>query len=1262
MRAQQTKLTASAVSSSIGNVIGRSSRARGSQDRNRRRLGKALCRQACRAVAESMEPRRLLSGGSLDSGFGSSGFQANYAGPSPTATALAMQSDGKILQAGCVYNAGTTLSDFALLRSNANGSLDSTFGTGGRVITDFNSNYDNISALAVQSDGKIVVVGTTGWNLLGIGYNNFAVARYNTDGSLDTTFGTGGKAVIDFGNNQSLASSVAIQSDGKIVVAGTTYSGIFASNDFAVARFNSDGTLDSTFGTGGKVATDLGSNDFGNAVAIQSDGKIIVGGASGISVFKEFALARYTSTGALDTTFNSSGIVTTALDGLGQSAISSLAVQSDGKIVAAGERANNAAAVVRYTSAGALDTTFNSTGKVFNTSLSPGASGVAMQADGKVLISGGGTFDGTNSYFNLARYNSDGSADTGFGSSGIAQAQVTGVSGQDSETAMAIESDGKVVVGGTAASGGNWVLGRFTLTAPPTASAGGPYSVNEGSSIALSGAGSTDPDSETLTYQWDLNYNGVTFNPTVTGVSPTFSAAGLQGPASRTIALRVTDLLGAPSTISTAALTIQNVAPTVGAGANQTVNEGATVLLQGTYSDPDPNDTFTFKWHVTANNGQTIADGNAANFSFPAVDEGTYTATFTVTDHAGAATSATTTVTSNHVAPIPVISGLANANRAGAYTLNLSCPEPGIETVSSWNINWGDGSTQTVTGNPSSVTHSYYSAGTVSISATATDADGSYSATALPVTVSAGIYYDLAAAYNTDYASYTASGSSPANAVDANSSTEWVSTPVPYTNGQGLSTTEQWLFADLGGAYNLREVKVNFDSAAYAGTYKIRVSQDTITWVDATATLNGSAGVNDAAGLAVNAHYVMVDMLTPKTGGTYYAVKDFEVYGSDDLALGQQAWSSNVTPDPNAPKAFDATTSTEWVSNSASNAFLFVDLGEVYNISQVKITFDGDYASSYYIRTSSDTTNWSTISPVETGTNGTNIANGFNGNGRYVLVNLTTAANGTDFKVSDFEVNGGVNLTYRMATVVSSPTPINTAGAGAVDGSLSTAWTSGANGTQSIYTDLGATYDVTRVKLTWGSNYASAYQLQVSNTPTVETSWRTISTMAGGTGGVNDGGVSGNGRYVRLRATAGNGSNYSLEEFEVYGTANLALNHTTYTSSYVSGHEGPYAVDDNPLTSWNSSAAGSQWFFVDLGAIFTVTNVTVNFGAAYASNLRIAVSNDGASWSTISTVNYSHAGQNMFAGLSGTGRYLMVWLDATSSSFYQINELSVFGN
>jgi len=201
---------------------------------------------------------------------------------------VALQPDGKIVVAG--YAGG----DFALARYNSDGALDTSFGSGGKVTTDFGGSYhpDGFS-VALQPDGKIVVAGYAG--------GDFALARYNSDGALDTSFGSGGKVTTDFGGSDA-GYSVALQPDGKIVVAG--YAGL----DFALARYNSDGALDTSFGTGGKVTTDFsGGRDVGYSVALQPDGKIVVAGYAGV----DFALARYNSDGALDTSFGSGGKVTT---------------------------------------------------------------------------------------------------------------------------------------------------------------------------------------------------------------------------------------------------------------------------------------------------------------------------------------------------------------------------------------------------------------------------------------------------------------------------------------------------------------------------------------------------------------------------------------------------------------------------------------------------------------------------------------------------------------------------------------------------------------------------------------------------------------------------------------------------------------------------------------------------------------------------------------------------------------------------------------
>ena len=171
--------------------------------------------------------------------------------------------------------------DFALARYNANGSLDSTFGTGGKVTTSILSTKDDLAwAIAIQSDGKIVVAGNTfnGSDTL------FALVRYNVNGSLDTTFGTGGKVTTAIGDVGASAYAITIQSDGKIIIAGNSDYLMSPPNVYssmvALARYNSNGTPDITFGSGGVVTTILGQQDYGFALALQTDGKIVVAGSA----------------------------------------------------------------------------------------------------------------------------------------------------------------------------------------------------------------------------------------------------------------------------------------------------------------------------------------------------------------------------------------------------------------------------------------------------------------------------------------------------------------------------------------------------------------------------------------------------------------------------------------------------------------------------------------------------------------------------------------------------------------------------------------------------------------------------------------------------------------------------------------------------------------------------------------------------------------------------------------------------------------------
>ncbi len=369
--------------------------------------------------------------------------------------AVAIQPDGKIVAAGNSFGASGV--DFALARYNANGTLDGGFGSGGTVLTDFGTFLDAASDVAVQPDGKIVAAGISG--------GDFALARYNSDGSLDPSFGSGGKVTTDFGSFDQ-ANAVVVQPDGKIVAAGGSGS------DFALARYNSDGSLDATFGTGGKVTTDFGSSSgFAFDLAAASDGTILAAGGVGSFPFGpgDFALARYKSDGTLDPTFGSGGKVVTDF-GASDSAFA-IALYPEGRIMAAGATNTSPAsgdfALARYNSDGSLDATFGTGGKVttdFSSGSDDVAFGVVVHPDGGITAAGAtsGPAPGSSS-FALARYSSSGSLDAGFGNGG----KVTTTFGHPINNAfdIAAQADGKIaVVGGTAdfASGvSDFALARY---------------------------------------------------------------------------------------------------------------------------------------------------------------------------------------------------------------------------------------------------------------------------------------------------------------------------------------------------------------------------------------------------------------------------------------------------------------------------------------------------------------------------------------------------------------------------------------------------------------------------------------------------------------------------------------------------------------------------------------------------------------------------------------------------------------------------------
>ncbi len=394
------------------------------------------------------ETARAQTSGSLDAAFGTGGKVVTPIGSANDgASAAAVQADGKIVVAGYADNGMNT--DFAVARYNADGTLDATFGTGGKVVTAIGASNDFASSVAIQS-GKIVVAGYAagGTNI------DFAVARYNADGTLDTTFGTGGKVTTAVGNLDDFASSVAIQADGKIVVAGATEITLF-SNDFAVLRYNVNGSLDTTFGTGGKVVAPIGnSDDFASSVAIQTDGKIVVAGASSDGATDDFAVARFNANGALDTTFGTGGKVVTPV-GSSDDFASSVIVQTDGKIIVAGDSntGNNDFALVRYNAGGTLDTTFGTGGKVVTPigSSNDYLYAAALQPNGKIVAAGFAF--GTNDDFALARYNTNGTLDTTFGAGGKTVTPIGAA--DDYAMAVTVQADGKIIAAGSSSNGTN---------------------------------------------------------------------------------------------------------------------------------------------------------------------------------------------------------------------------------------------------------------------------------------------------------------------------------------------------------------------------------------------------------------------------------------------------------------------------------------------------------------------------------------------------------------------------------------------------------------------------------------------------------------------------------------------------------------------------------------------------------------------------------------------------------------------------------------
>jgi uncharacterized delta-60 repeat protein len=412
-----------------------------------------------RPQLETLEGRTLLSGaGSLDPTFGTGGIVTTAFSDtrSDSANVVLYQPDGKLVAAGT-----------NMARYNANGTLDTSFGKGGKVAA-VNTSAAALYPAGTSNAGKIVTIGAVYSKKTG---DEFSLTRYNSNGTVDTSFGTNGRATTAFGGS-AMAQAVVVQPDGKVVVAGDYLNPSATLPDgFALARYNANGSLDTTFGSGGEVVTPLWGSNL-NDLALQGDGKIVVAAQAAESVGQDdhFAVARYNANGTLDTGFgpDHNGIVlinetfadhpgVVPLSGFTNLAYEAngVAIQPDGKIIAVGETYGNADGdgwlVARFDTAGNLDPTFGING----TTLAWPSAGLgwdqafraAVQANGEIVVAGG-TSQATGFY--VGRFDTTGALDPTFGTGGVVRT-VIGTGNQLRD--MLLQPDGKIVVSGDAVVG-----------------------------------------------------------------------------------------------------------------------------------------------------------------------------------------------------------------------------------------------------------------------------------------------------------------------------------------------------------------------------------------------------------------------------------------------------------------------------------------------------------------------------------------------------------------------------------------------------------------------------------------------------------------------------------------------------------------------------------------------------------------------------------------------------------------------------------------
>ena len=527
--------------------------------------------QAGASTGSEFALARYNADGSLDTSFSGDGkLTKDIAGGQDYAYGVVVQPDGKIVAVGSAeVNAASFYTRFTVVRFNPDGSLDNGFGTAGVVSTDFFGTENAATSVALQADGRIVVAGSAHD---GVG-RRFALARYNVDGSLDASFGTGGKVTTSFFGFDDAATGVVVQADGRIVAGGRAYPG-GANNQFALARYDANGNLDASFGSGGKVITDFfGKNDAALSLLLQVDGKIVAGGLALPAGFgtDQYALARYNPDGSLDTGFGADGRTTLAFSsGYQRRPVAALA--PDGKIamVSWGVTASgfDEFSLARFNSDGSLDLGFGQGGKVTTNVLGSQnqAYALAVQADGKI-VAAGSAFDPSRSYgvFALTRY------DAGAGSSPAALASLLV---NPSSVAGGTSSAGIVTLSAAAPAGGALVT---LADNSPAATVPASVRVPEGATTATFSVTTTQVAASTNATLTGT-YNGLSRAATLT-ITAASAPPPPPPPAQPTLSSLVvnpTSVTGGSTSVAT--VTLSSAAPAGGAAVTLADNSPATVV------------------------------------------------------------------------------------------------------------------------------------------------------------------------------------------------------------------------------------------------------------------------------------------------------------------------------------------------------------------------------------------------------------------------------------------------------------------------------------------------------------------------------------------------------------------------------------------------------------------------------------------------------------------------------------------------------------